>query len=68
MAKLWRHQGRNRKYISDSSIPSSLNYFKNKILKEDVDSKCQLCGKKHMENIDDRRMPHFGKECVLSEA
>jgi hypothetical protein len=29
----------------------STNYFKNKILKEEVDSKCQLC-KQHEETID----------------
>jgi hypothetical protein len=29
----------------------STNYFKNKILKEEIDSKCQLC-KQHEETID----------------
>ena len=50
----------------------STNYFKNKILKEETDSKCQLC-KQHEEIIDlltywpNLRVLHFGKEWILNE-
>jgi hypothetical protein len=40
MAKIWRHQGRNRKQtVAAQDEASSTNYFKNKILKEETDSK-----------------------------
>jgi hypothetical protein len=41
----------------------STNYFKNKILKEEVDSKCWLC-KQHEETIDHvtSGCPIFGEE------
>ena len=41
----------------------SKNYFKNKILKEEIDSKCRLCTQ-HEETIN-HRMAHFGEEEYL---
>jgi hypothetical protein len=43
------------------------NYFKNKILKEEIESKCRLC-KQHEETIDyNLGMPHFGEERIFNE-
>jgi len=46
----------------------STNYFKNKILKEEIESKCWLC-KQHEETIDPLNlgMPHFGKGRIFNE-
>jgi hypothetical protein len=45
----------------------STNYFKNKILKEVIESKCRLC-KQHEETIDHNLgMPHFGEERIFNE-
>ena len=45
----------------------STNYFKNKILKEEIESKCRLC-KQHEETIDlNLGMPHFDKERIFNE-
>ena len=46
----------------------STNYFKNKILKDETESKCRLC-KQHDETIDHLTcgMPHFGKERIFNE-
>jgi hypothetical protein len=40
-----------RTIVATQDQAVSINYFKNKILKEEVDSKCQLC-KRHEETID----------------
>ncbi len=39
------------KIVAAQDQTISTNYFKNKILKEEIDSKCQLC-KQHEETID----------------
>ena len=45
----------------------STNYFKNKILKEEIESKCRLC-KQHEETIDHLTSgPHFGEERIFNE-
>ena len=45
----------------------STNYFKNKILKEVIESKCRLC-KQHEETIDHNLgMPYFGEERIFNE-
>ena len=46
----------------------STNNFKTKILKEEIESKCQLC-KQHEETIDhfNLGMHHFGKERIFNE-
>jgi hypothetical protein len=50
--------------VQDQAI--STNYFRNKILKEEVDSKCRLC-KQHEETIDHRtsECPIFAKSEYL---
>ena len=44
------------------------NYFKNKILKEEIESKCRLC-KQHEETIDHFYLgvPNFGEERIFNE-
>jgi len=43
----------------------SKNYFKNKVLKEEIESKCRLC--KQYEETLNLGMPHFGEERILNE-
>jgi hypothetical protein len=60
MAKIWSHQGETESTIvaaQDQAIGT--NYFKNKILKEEIESKCRLC-EKHEETID-----HLTSECPI---
>ena len=50
--------------MADQDQAISTNYFKNKILKEEIESKCGLC-KQHKElNF---AMPYFGKERIFNE-
>ena len=44
----------------------STNYFKNKILKQEIESKCRLC-KQHEETVDHLTSgwPHFGEEQIF---
>jgi len=52
MAKIWRRQrGAEIKRMAAHNQASSKNYFKNKILREEIESKCRLC-KQHEEIID----------------
>jgi hypothetical protein len=52
MAKIWRRQRRTESTIvAVTNQESSTNYFRNKILKEEIDSKCLLC-KQHKGTID----------------
>jgi hypothetical protein len=52
MAEISRLEGRNRKYNCGSSgLGNSTNYFKRKILKEEIESRCRLC-KEYEETID----------------
>ena len=46
----------------------STNYFKNNILKQEIESKCRLC-KQHEETIDHFNfgMSHFGTERIFNE-
>jgi len=45
----------------------STNDFKNKILKEEIESKCRLC-KQYEETIEQNlRMPYFGEERIFNE-
>ena len=45
----------------------STNYFKNKILKEEIESKCWLC-KQHKKLLTtEPRDAHFGEELLFNE-
>jgi len=45
----------------------STSYFKKKMLKEEIESKCRLC-KQHEETIEHNLgMPHSGKERIFNE-
>jgi len=50
--------------VQDQAI--STNYFMNKILKQEIESKCRLY-KQHEETIDHLGMPHIGKEPISNE-
>jgi hypothetical protein len=51
MAKIWRYQGQTESTIATAEDQAVCkNYFKNKISKEETDSKCQL-RKQHEETI-----------------
>ena len=69
----WWLQYGDIKWETESTIVATLhqafstNHFKNKILKEETDSKWQLC-KEHEETIDHPTFwVHFGEEWALNE-
>ena len=53
MAKIWRHQKKNTEGVKVAAQDRAIgkNYFKNKILKEEIDHKCQFC-KQYEENTE----------------
>jgi hypothetical protein len=60
MVKIWKHQGRTASAtVAPQDQAFSTNYFRNKILKEEFGSKCQLC-KQHEETTD-----HLTTECPI---
>jgi hypothetical protein len=61
MPKIWRHQERNMStVVAAKNQAIGTNYFENKILKEEVGSKCQLC-KQHEEGTTD----HLSSGCPI---
>ena len=68
----WQKSGNIKGEIESTIVAAedqaiSANYFKNKILKEEIESKCRLC-KQHEETIDHlTSVPHFGEERIFNE-